>query len=109
VPSAPHLFELQTELIQQIYLTSVSDQLRRTSLDDIIYAKVWILIQWPREALKVFHLQRSRNVHAVSDRARHGAVASVQFMCSLSGLVFLRIQFEGVYHVNALDHENLLV
>lgn len=109
MPSAPHLFELQTELIQQTYLTLVSDQLRRTSLDEIIYAKVWILIQWPREALKVFHLQRSCNVHTVLNRARHGAKSGVVLVCALGGLVLTRIQFEGVFHMYSLDHENLFV
>lgn len=33
----------------------------------------------------------------------------MQFVCPRGGLVLLRIQLEGVFHVNALDHENLLV
>ena len=35
--------------------------------------------------------------------------AGVQFVRALGGLVLLRIQFEGVFHMYSLDHENLFV
>ena len=98
-PSAPHSFELPTELNQQMYLALVNDQLRRTPLDEMILTKVRLLIQWPREALEVFHIQRSCNVHTVLDRARHGAESGVVLVCALGGLVLFPIQFEGVFHM----------
>jgi hypothetical protein len=103
------MLELQTELNQQVYLALVSDRLRRPSLDEMILAKVRLLVQWPREALKVFHLQRSCNVHTVLNRARHGAESGVVLVCALGGLVIARIQFKGVFHVYSLDHKNLFV
>ena len=85
------MLELQTELNQQVYLALVSDQLRRTSLDEMILAKVRLLVQWPREVLKVFHFQRSCNVYTVPNRARHGAEFGVVLVCALGGFVFLRV------------------
>ena len=43
------------------------------------------------------------------NRARHGAKSGVVLVCALGCLVLTRIQFEGVFHMYSLDHENLFV
>jgi len=61
-----------------------------------------------RRRLKIFHIQRGRNVDTVFYGPRHRAEFGVKAMNPLGGFAIFRGQFQLVLHMNTPDNDGLV-
>ena len=57
----------------------------------------------------VFHLQRGRDLHAASNRARDRAVIGVETQNTFGRLALGRIDLQTVLNVDAFNHQDLVI